>query len=135
MFMDNATLTLLARYQIKPDESHRIGIWRIVLVRELPYKESVMNGLIPKYLPHRLFPNCVYSIWTDAKLQLVVDPLLILENLLINHNVDIAMSKASLQYSYHGGSHFYSQMGKVEQRSCEISNGPLLCRWFATLEL
>jgi hypothetical protein len=93
MFMDNTTLAELARYQIKPDESHRIGIWRIVIVRELPYKESVMNGLIPKYLPHRLFPNCVYSIWTDAKLQLVVDPLLILENLLIAHNVDMALSK------------------------------------------
>ena len=59
VFMDNATLTLLARYQIKPNESHRIGIWHIVLVRELPYKESVMNGLIPKYLSHRIFPNCV----------------------------------------------------------------------------
>lgn len=93
MFMDNATLTVLGRYQIKPNESHRIGIWHIVLVRELPYKESVMNGLIPKYLPHRLFPNCVYSIWMDAKLQLVVDPLLILENILIAHNVDIAVSK------------------------------------------
>lgn len=93
MFMDNATLTELARYQIKPDESHRIGIWRIALVKELPYKESVMNGLIPKYLPHRLFLNCVYSIWMDAKLQLVVDPLLILENLLRTHNVDIAVSK------------------------------------------
>lgn len=93
MFMDNVTLTGLARYQIKPDESHRIGLWRIVLVRELPYKESVMNGLIPKHLPHRLFPNSVYSIWTDAKLQLVVDPLLTLKNLLISHNAEIAMSK------------------------------------------
>ena len=36
MFMENATLTELARYQIKPDESNRIGIWCIALVRELP---------------------------------------------------------------------------------------------------
>jgi hypothetical protein len=93
MFMDNVTLSRLASYQIKPNESHKIGLWRIVLVHELPYKESVMNSLVPKYLTHRLFPNCVYSVWTDAKLQLVVDPLFILENLLINHNVDIAMSK------------------------------------------
>ena len=51
MFMDNATLTELARYQIKLDESHRIGIWCIDLVKEFPYKESIMNGLIPKYIP------------------------------------------------------------------------------------
>lgn len=42
----------------------------------------------------------------------------------------------SLWYSYHGGSHFYSQMEKVrEQSSCEISNGQLLCQWLATLKL
>lgn len=93
MFMDNVTLAHLASYQIKPNESHKIGLWRIVLVNELPYKESVMNSLVPKYLPHRLFPNCVYSIWTDAKLQLVVDPLFILESLLVTHKVNIAMSK------------------------------------------
>ena len=29
----------------------------------------------------------------DAKLQLVLDPLLILENLLVTHNVDIVVSK------------------------------------------
>ena len=73
MFMDNATLTLLARYQIKPNESHRIGIWHIVLVREFPYKESVMNGRIPNYISHRLFSNCVYNNWKDAELQLVLD--------------------------------------------------------------
>ena len=78
--LDNATLTELARYQIRPDESRRIGIWHIALVRELPYKEFVMNGLIPKYLTHRLFPNFGYNIWMDAKPQLVVDPSLILKN-------------------------------------------------------
>ena len=114
MFMDNATLIVLARNQIKPNGSHRIGIWHIVLLKELPYKESVMNGLIPKCLPHKRFPNRVYNIWMDAKLQLVVVPLLILENLLITPNV--CCLKASLQYSYHGGSHFYSQMEKEEPR-------------------
>lgn len=70
----------------------------------------------------------------DAKLQLVVDPLLILENLLITHNFDIVVSNHP--YNTHtGGSNFYSQMEKVEQRSCEISNGQLRCRWLATLEL
>ena len=52
-----------------------------------------MKGFIPKYLPHRLFPNRVYYIWMDAKLQFVVDPLLILENLLVAYNVDIVVSK------------------------------------------
>eukprot|EP01018_Ginkgo_biloba_P016186 Gb_10234 [translate_table: standard] len=94
MFVDNGTLSRLAEYQIMPNKTDRkIGLWRIVLVSELPYRESVMNGLIPKYLPHRLFPNSLYSIWMDAKLQLVVDPFLILEKLLISQNVDIALSK------------------------------------------
>ena len=33
MFMDNASLTELAKYHIKPDESHIIGIWHIDFVR------------------------------------------------------------------------------------------------------
>jgi len=60
MFMDNATLTELARYQIKPDESHRIGIWRIVIVRELPYKESVRTASYPNIFPTG-FSQTVYT--------------------------------------------------------------------------
>ncbi|GLJ25995.1 hypothetical protein SUGI_0498640 [Cryptomeria japonica] len=93
MFVDNVTLEKLAGHGIEPDKFHKIGVWRIVLVKELPYKEYVMDGLIPKYLPHRLFPNCMYTIWADAKIQLTVDPLLILENLLIKQKADMALSR------------------------------------------
>ncbi|KAH9311276.1 hypothetical protein KI387_026311, partial [Taxus chinensis] len=93
MFVDNPSLEKLAGYGIEPDESQKIGLWRIVLVEDLPYEEHVMNGLIPKYLPHRLFPNCMYTIWMDAKIQLAVDPLLMLENLLIKQNAEIALSR------------------------------------------
>ncbi|KAH9297627.1 hypothetical protein KI387_029309, partial [Taxus chinensis] len=93
MFVDNPSLEKLTGYGIEPDESQKIGLWRIVLVEDLPYEEHVMNGLIPKYLPHRLFPNCMYTIWIDAKIQLAVDPLLMLENLLIKQNAKIALSR------------------------------------------
>jgi len=34
---------------------------------------------IPKLLLHRLFPNVRFSVWIDAKLELVADPYLLLE--------------------------------------------------------
>jgi hypothetical protein len=50
----------------------------------------------------------------DAKLQLVVDPLLALKNLLINLNADISMSKHPYNTHTLEEASFYSQMGKVE---------------------
>ena len=54
-----------------------------------------MNGVIPKYLVHRLslFPNTKYSIWVDAKLQLVVDPLLLIHSLVVVEDADMAISR------------------------------------------
>ncbi|XP_077246710.1 putative hexosyltransferase MUCI70 isoform X2 [Tasmannia lanceolata] len=59
-----------------------VGIWRLVLVRHPPYDEPRRNGKVPKILAHRLFPNAQYSIWIDGKMELIVDPLLILERYL-----------------------------------------------------
>lgn len=56
-----------------------VGIWRLVLVRNPPYDEPRRNGKVPKILTHRLFPHAQYSIWIDGKMELIVDPLLILE--------------------------------------------------------
>ncbi|PNX89780.1 hypothetical protein L195_g045902, partial [Trifolium pratense] len=61
------------------DSSRRIGLWRIIVVRNIPYADSRRNGKIPKLLLHRIFPNIRYSIWIDGKLELVADPYLILE--------------------------------------------------------
>ncbi|CAJ2677421.1 unnamed protein product [Trifolium pratense] len=56
-----------------------VGIWRLVLLKNQPYDEPRRNGKVPKIITHRLFPQAHYSIWIDGKMELVVDPLLILE--------------------------------------------------------
>lgn len=96
MFVDNATLNRLQLHSlVKSGQSqqNKIGAWRIVKVssKEL-YENAAMNGVIPKYLIHRLFPNAKYSIWVDGKLQLVIDPLLLIHSLVVKENVDFALS-------------------------------------------
>ncbi|EYU34214.1 hypothetical protein ABFS82_03G028300 [Erythranthe guttata] len=96
MFVDDATLNRLHYQNLisKKSNSYKIGAWRIVKVSvENLYQNAAMNGVIPKYLVHRLFPNTKYSIWVDAKLQLVVDPLFLIHSLVVNENVDISISK------------------------------------------
>ncbi|XP_028764886.1 uncharacterized protein LOC114722933 [Neltuma alba] len=96
MFIDDITLKGLQYHGIVSSESteYKVGAWRLVKVsREDLYENPAMNGVIPKYLVHRLFPNSKFSIWVDAKLQLVVDPLLLIHSLVISENVDIAISK------------------------------------------
>jgi hypothetical protein len=96
MFVDEVTLKGLAYHRLISIKSkeYKIGVWRIVKVAtEKLYQNPAMNGIIPKYLVHRLFPNSQFSIWIDAKLQLMVDPLLLIHSLVINENVDMAISK------------------------------------------
>ncbi|ESQ53094.1 hypothetical protein EUTSA_v10024983mg [Eutrema salsugineum] len=59
-----------------------VGIWRLILLKTPPYDEPRRNGKVPKILTHRLFPEAQYSIWIDGKMELIVDPLLILERYL-----------------------------------------------------
>ncbi|OWM83973.1 hypothetical protein CDL15_Pgr004404 [Punica granatum] len=59
-----------------------VGIWRLILLKHSPYDEPRRNGKVPKILTHRLFPQTQYSIWIDGKMELIVDPLLILERYL-----------------------------------------------------
>lgn len=56
-----------------------VGIWRLVLLKHPPYDEPRRNGKVPKIITHRLFPEAQYSIWIDGKMELMVDPLLMLE--------------------------------------------------------
>ncbi|KAJ7153396.1 hypothetical protein O6H91_Y549100 [Diphasiastrum complanatum] len=71
------------------------GIWRLVLLRNLPYDEPRRNGKVPKLLTHRIFPEAQYSIWIDGKMELVIDPLLLLERYLWRggHSFAIARHK------------------------------------------
>lgn len=96
MFVDDVTLKGLIHNNLISVKSrnYKIGIWRIVKVSTKSlYNNPAMNGVIPKYLVHRLFPNSKFSIWVDAKLQLVVDPLLLIHSLVVSKNVDMAISK------------------------------------------
>ncbi|ESW31413.1 hypothetical protein PHAVU_002G236800 [Phaseolus vulgaris] len=72
-----------------------VGIWRIILLKNPPYDEPRRNGKVPKILTHRLFPEAQYSIWIDGKMELIVDPLLILERYLWRgkHTFAIAQHK------------------------------------------
>lgn len=72
-----------------------VGIWRLVLLKHPPYDEPRRNGKVPKILTHRLFPQARYSIWIDGKMELIVDPLLILERYLWRgkHTFAIAQHK------------------------------------------
>lgn len=96
MFVDDVTLSELFRHRLIPAQSEelRVGAWRIIRVSgERLYENPAMNGVIPKYLVHRLFPNSKFSIWVDAKLQLVVDPLLLIHSLLMSEGADMAISR------------------------------------------
>ncbi|CAN0845786.1 Probable hexosyltransferase MUCI70 [Linum grandiflorum] len=59
-----------------------VGIWRLIPLKNPPYDEPRRNGKVPKILTHRLFPQARYSIWIDGKMELIVDPLLLLERYL-----------------------------------------------------
>lgn len=59
-----------------------VGIWRLIVLHHSPYDEPRRNGKVPKILTHRLFPQAQYSIWIDGKMELIVDPLLLLERYL-----------------------------------------------------
>lgn len=96
LFIDDVTLKGLVNHRLIPSKSknYKIGAWRVVKVLSKGlYENPAMNGVIPKYLVHRLFPNSKFSIWIDAKLQLMVDPLLLIHSLVVSENADMAISK------------------------------------------
>ncbi|GLU16402.1 hypothetical protein SLE2022_328370 [Rubroshorea leprosula] len=92
MFIDEMTLQTLSSEGQLPDRSGFIGLWKIVVVKNLPYTDMRRVGKIPKLLPHRLFPSARYSIWLDSKLRLQRDPLLILEYFLWRKGYEYAIS-------------------------------------------
>lgn len=93
LFVDGATVGGLQSHKLFLN-SDWIGVWRVVRVLgRLPYSNPAMNGVIPKHLLHRLFPNAKFSIWMDAKLQLTIDPLLLIHSLVLKPNADMAIAK------------------------------------------
>ncbi|XP_073013634.1 uncharacterized protein [Typha latifolia] len=92
MFLDQNTLQTLSSEGQKIDSMGFIGLWKIIVVKNLPYNDMRRVGKIPKFLPHRLFPSARYSIWVDSKLRLQTDPMLILEYFLWRHGHEYAIS-------------------------------------------
>ncbi|CAM6106043.1 unnamed protein product [Calypogeia fissa] len=92
MFVDQQTLDGMIEEGEVPDGKMTYGLWRIVLVQNLPYSDNRRTGKVPKLLTHRLFPNARYSLWLDSKLRLQSDPLLILEHFLWRGNNEYAIS-------------------------------------------
>ncbi|XP_073159383.1 probable hexosyltransferase MUCI70 [Henckelia pumila] len=92
MFVDEETNVFL-RNSSEIGNNKKVGQWRIIVVQNLPYLDPRRNGKIPKLLLHRLFPRARYSLWVDAKLELVVDPVQILERFLWRKNASFAISR------------------------------------------
>ncbi|CAN1357283.1 Probable hexosyltransferase MUCI70 [Linum perenne] len=93
MFVDDQTLEKLSSEGAKPDDRGYVGLWKLVVVKNLPYSDMRRTGKVPKFLSHRLFPSSRYSIWVDSKLRLAVDPMLIIERFLWRTRSEFAISK------------------------------------------
>lgn len=92
MFVDEVTMQTLTSEGHMVDTMGFIGLWKIVVVKNLPYDDMRRVGKIPKFLSHRLFPSARYSIWLDSKLRLQLDPLLILEYFLWRKGYEYSIS-------------------------------------------
>ncbi|KAJ4749679.1 transmembrane protein (DUF616) [Rhynchospora pubera] len=118
MFVDEETEAYMKNYTTV-DESKHVGLWRIVVVRNLPYNDARRNGKVPKLLLHRLFPNVRYSIWIDGKLELVKDPYQILERFLWRRNVTLAISRRYRRFDVFEEAEANKAAGKYDNASID----------------
>ncbi|KAL4312243.1 hypothetical protein GQ457_01G042180 [Hibiscus cannabinus] len=102
------------------DASKKIGVWRIVVARNLPYADGRRNGKIPKLLTHRLFPNARFSLWIDGKLELVVDPYQILERFLWRKNATFAISRHYRRFDVFAEAEANKAAGKYDNASIDF---------------
>ncbi|KAK8629381.1 hypothetical protein V6N13_078223 [Hibiscus sabdariffa] len=102
------------------DASKKIGVWRIVVARNLPYADGRRNGKIPKLLTHRLFPNARFSLWIDGKLELVVDPYQILERFLWRKNATFSISRHYRRFDVFAEAEANKAAGKYDNASIDF---------------
>lgn len=57
MFVDEQTLSKLSTEGHVPDEGGYVGLWKIIVVKNVPYQDMRKTGKVPKFLSHRLFPS------------------------------------------------------------------------------
>ncbi|XP_078428277.1 putative hexosyltransferase MUCI70 [Wolffia australiana] len=118
MFVDEETETFL-KNSTTWSSSNKIGLWRIVVVRNIPYIDPRRTGKIPKLLLHRIFPNARYSLWIDGKLQLVVDPYQILERFLWRKKATFAISRHYKRFDVFEEAEANKAAGKYDNASID----------------
>lgn len=118
MFIDEETEAFMKNSSVL-DSSKRIGLWRIVVVHDIPYSDARRNGKIPKLLLHRIFPNVKYSIWIDGKLQLVVDPYQVMERFLWRQNTSFAISRHYKRFDVFEEAEANKAAGKYDNSSID----------------
>ncbi|KAF0924254.1 hypothetical protein E2562_009962 [Oryza meyeriana var. granulata] len=99
--------------------NNKVGLWRLVVVRNLPYEDPRRTGKIPKLLLHRLFPNVRFSVWIDAKLKLIVDPYLLLERFLWRKNATFAISRHYKRFDVFEEAEANKAAGKYDNASID----------------
>ena len=57
MFVDQMSLDAIKEDGQIPNDKGILGLWKLVLIKNLPYEDGRRNGKVPKLLSHRLFPN------------------------------------------------------------------------------
>ncbi|KAA8523905.1 hypothetical protein F0562_010328 [Nyssa sinensis] len=118
MFIDEETEAYMKNSSVL-DSSRRIGLWRIIVVHNAPYRDARRNGKVPKLLLHRLFPNVRYSIWIDGKLQLVADPYQILERFLWRQNATFTISRHYRRFDVFKEAEANKAAGKYDNASID----------------
>ncbi|XP_074311096.1 putative hexosyltransferase MUCI70 [Silene latifolia] len=118
MFIDEETEDYMRNKSILTS-SKMVGLWRIIVVRNIPYSDARRNGKVPKLLLHRLFPNVRYSIWIDGKLKLVHDPFQVLERFLWRENATFAISRHYRRFDVFVEAEANKAGGKYENASID----------------
>ncbi|KAK4271562.1 hypothetical protein QN277_020239 [Acacia crassicarpa] len=119
MFVDEETAGHL-KLSGRLGSSKKIGLWRIIVVHNLPYTDARRTGKVPKLLLHRMVPNARYSIWIDGKLELVVDPYQILERFLWRKNATFAISKHYRRFDVFVEAEANKAAGKYDNASIDF---------------
>lgn len=92
-FSDEATVESWSgvHYNASTGISH-LGTWHVVTIKLLPYPDPAVNANVVKLLMHRIFPASRYSLYVDGKAQLLVDPALLVDAMLLQHSRPYAIS-------------------------------------------
>ncbi|PWA80347.1 hypothetical protein CTI12_AA197720 [Artemisia annua] len=119
-FWDEITLATQQEQGHIVNKDGFIGKWRIVIVKNLPFRDQRLNGKIPKMLPHRLFPNARYSIWVDSKSQFRRDPMGVFEALLWRSNSMFAISEHGARSSVYDEAKAVVKKNKATPQEVEV---------------